>query len=170
MAEIGNNESPQNSVKRSILESPTSSLIDRPILVLNPGHGNEPYILATAIGREVSKNFAKAGMEQPILVMPLLYGDRQIDILLEENPNDADLLYYDEEFGKILKNIMFGSGDFKQHVAQVNSHYDEVERMINQRYRQDGDSMDARSVVTNENTQLSPKNIIGVIETGNKAS
>src|SRR3990167_4398009 len=69
-----------------------------------------------------------------ILVLPLFYGDRQRRILLEENPNDASLLYYDEQFGGILKDVMFESGDFKQHLAQVNTHYDEVEKMLNNRY------------------------------------
>lgn len=149
-------------------EKPIAHPKDRPILVLNPGHGNEPYILATAIGREVSKKFASAGMESPILVMPLLYDDRQRSILLEENPNDASLLYYDEEFGKILKNIVFGAGDFKQHLNQVNTHYDEVEKMLKDRFDKDAQEITVRSVATQESTQLSPKNIIGVVEAGNR--
>lgn len=162
MAEVGQ-DNPQAGKESSIAHTE-----GRPILVLNPGHGNEPYILATAIGREVSKKFASIGMEQPILVMPLLYGDRQRRILLEENPNDASLLYYDEQFGNILKNIIFGAGDFKQHLTQVNTHYDEVERMLNNRYHFDAQAITARSVATQESTELSPRNIIGVIETGNR--
>jgi len=142
----------------------------RPILVLNPGHGNEPYILATAIGREVSKKFAAAGEKQPILVMPLLYGDRQRKILLEENPNpqDAQLLHLDEQMGEILKGVMFGSGDFQQHLTHVNTHYDEVEKMLSERYRLDGQSITARNVATKDEIDLDPRNIIGVIETGNR--
>lgn len=149
-------------------ENPIAHPEDRPILVLNPGHGNEPYILATAIGREVSNKFASAGLEQPILVMPLLYGDRQRNILLEENPNDTSLLYYDEEFGKILKDVVFGAGDFRQHLTQVNTHYDEVEKMLNDRYHKDAQEITAHSLATQESIELSPKNIIGVIGTGNR--
>lgn len=167
MAEDGQ-ENSQTPITQSVKESTITHTEGRPILVLNPGHGNEPYILATAIGREVSKKFASAGMEQPILVMPLLYGDRQRRILLEENPNDASLLYYDEQFGNILKNVMFGAGDFKQHLAQVNTHYDEVEKMLNDRFRIDAQAITARSVATQESTQLSSRNIIGVIEAGNR--
>ncbi|EKD64444.1 MAG: hypothetical protein ACD_50C00388G0001 [uncultured bacterium] len=156
------------SPMRNLRESSITHTEGRSILVLNPGHGNEPYILATAIGREVSKKFASAGMEQPILVMPLFYGDRQRRILLEENPNDASLLYYDEQFGGILKDVMFESGDFKQHLAQVNTHYDEVEKMLNNRYLVDTQTVTARSFATQESTELSPKNIIGVIEAGNR--
>lgn len=152
----------------TIKESAIAHAEGKPILVLNPGHGNEPYILATAIGREVSKKFASAGMEQPLLVMPLLYGDRQRRIVLEENPNDASLIYYDEQFGNILKDIMFGAGDFKQHLTQVNTHYDEVEKMLNNRYRVDAQDFTARSMATQESTELSPRNIIGVIEAGNR--
>lgn len=171
MAEVGQ-DNPQPKKTTSIIQAGKESsgvhTEGKPILVLNPGHGNEPYILATAIGRDISKKFASAGMEQPILVMPLLYGDRQRKILLEENPDDASLLYYDEQFGNILKDIMFGAGDFKQHLTQVNTHYDEVEKMLNNRFRVDAQSITARSVATQESTELSPKNIIGVIETGNR--
>jgi hypothetical protein len=149
-------------------ESQTDGKDGRPILVLNPGHGNEPYILATAIGREVSKKFVASGMEQPILVTPLLYGDRQKRILLEENPNDAELIHYDERCGEIIGNIMFGAGDFKTHLAQVNTHYDEVEKMLNNRFRADAEDFAVRSLATNEEVTLSPKNIIGVIEAGNR--
>ncbi len=93
-------------------ESHASSMENRPILVINPGHGNEPFILATSIGMEVSKRFAQAGLEQPILVQPLLYGERQKRILLEENPGDESLIHYDEEYGRILQNIIFGSRRF----------------------------------------------------------
>ncbi len=165
MSEAGQDIAPKLSSSKETAIAHTEG---KPILVLNPGHGNEPYILATAIGREVSKRFASAGMEQPILVMPLLYGDRQKRILLEENPNDASLLYYDEQFGNILKDIMFGAGDFKQHLTQVNTHYDEVEKMLNNRFHVDAQDFTARSVATQESAELSPRNIIGVIEAGNR--
>lgn len=171
MSEAGQ-DNPQAEKTVPIIQNVKESSIvrteGRPILVINPGHGNEPYILATAIGREVSKKFAGAGMEQPMLVMPLLYGERQRRILLEENPNDASLMYYDEQFGNILKDIMFGAGDFKKHLTQVNAHYDEVEKILNDRYRVDAQAITARSFATQESTELSPKNIIGVIETGNR--
>lgn len=48
---------------------------NRRVLVINPGHGNEPYILASSIGIKVAEKFAAAGLEMPILVTPLLYGD-----------------------------------------------------------------------------------------------
>lgn len=173
MAEAGQDNRSQVEQKSNIgviKENSLSRVEGRPVLVLNPGHGNEPYILATAIGREVSKKFASAGMEQPILVTPLLYGERQKRILLEENPNDASLIHYDEEFGSILKQIMFGSGDFSHHLNQVNTHYDDVERMLNNRFHIDAESFTAKSLTTNESTQLSPKNIIGAIDVGNRVS
>lgn len=40
--------------------------------------------------------------------------------------------------------------------------------MLNNRYRIDAQSITARSVATQESTELSPRNIIGVIETGNR--
>ncbi len=143
---------------------------NRPVLILNPGHGNEPFILGTAIGREVSKKFAQAGLEQPILVQPLLYGERQIRILLEENPNDASQIYYDEEYGKLLQRIIFGSGDFPTHLKQVKNHYDEVDKMLQQRFGVESGSFTARSLATNEEVLMSPKNIIGTIDAGSRVT
>lgn len=160
----------ENIARTSVKERPGAHTEGRPVLFLNPGHGNEPYILATAIGREVSKKFRGAGMEQPLLVTPLLYGDRQKRILLEENPNDADLIHYDEQAGEILQQIMFGAGDFKTHLTQVNTHYDEVDRMLNQRYGVSGDSVTTRALVGDQEVQISPKNIIGAIDVGNRVS
>lgn len=42
--------------------------------------------------------------------------------------------------------------------------------MLNNRYRFDAQAITARSVATQESTELSPRNIIGVIETGNRVS
>jgi hypothetical protein len=47
-------------------ETPSAHLDDRTILLLNPGHGNEPYILATAIGREIGKQFISAGLRSAL--------------------------------------------------------------------------------------------------------
>lgn len=168
MTETGQEDSNPPITQSTMKESSVAHTEGKPILVLNPGHGNEPYILTTAIGREVSKKFALAGMEQPILVVPLLYGDRQRQILLEENPNDSSLLYFDEQFGKILKDIMFGTGDFNQHLTQVNTHYDEVEKMLDNRFHVGAQDFTVRSVATQEIAELSPKNIIGVIEAANR--
>ncbi len=151
-------------------ESSNNRVDNRPVLVVNPGHGNEPYILATSIGVEVVRKYREAGLELPIIITPLLYGDRQINILLEENPEQASLLHYDIEFGNILKQIMFHAGDFKQHLKEVNAHYDEVDQLINSRYRRDGSAISVRSMITNEPVEVSPKNIIGVIESGNRVS
>ncbi len=169
MTDIGNSEVP-TATHIETKRAPADKTEGKPILVLNPDHGNEPYILATALGREVSKKFAAAGMEQPILVLPLLYGDRQINILLEENPNDAQLIHYDEEYGKILHNIVFNAGNFSDHLAQVNQHYDEVDKLLNNRYRATAESFSTRSLATKERVELSPKNIIGTIDVGSRVS
>ncbi len=159
-----------NLDRREVSDTPVDRTQNKPILILNPAYGNEPYILATAIGREVSKKFSGSGLEQPILVLPLLYGERQNNILLEENPNDAGLIYYDEQYGEILQSIKFGSGNFSDHLNRVNRHYDEVDNLLNSRYRVDASNFSARSLATRERIDMSPKNIIGTIDVGARVS
>ena len=55
-----------------------------PVILVNPAHGNEPYILGTAIARGVSNRLAKEGLGRARIVVPLMYGERQKRILLEE--------------------------------------------------------------------------------------
>ncbi len=138
---------------------------DTPVIVVNPAHGNEPYILGTAIAREVSEQLTKKGMKKAKIVVPLMYGERQRRILLEEHKDDPNLIYFDEEYGKILSNILFSSGNYADHLKQLTKHYDEVDRLLKQRFAVDASQINARSLATGEITPLSPKNIIATVDT-----
>jgi hypothetical protein len=136
-----------------------------PIILVNPAHGNEPYILGTAIAKGVGKRLAEQGLGQAKIVVPLMYGERQKRILMEENPDDAGLIYYDEAFGGILRDITFQNGDYSDHLRQIQMHYDEVEAMLKQRFGINANSFDARTLSTNESVSFSPKNIVATIDT-----
>lgn len=143
---------------------------DTPIILVNPAHGNEPYILGTAIAKGVSEKLARSGLGKAKIVVPLMYGDRQKRILLEENPDAADLIVYDEAFGDILKEVTFGNGDFVSHLSQINTHYDRVEQLLKQRFSIDAQSFDGRSLSTNESVNLNPRNIVASIDTASKVN
>lgn len=136
-----------------------------PVILVNPAHGNEPYILGTAIAREVSKRLSEQGLGQAKIVVPLMYGDRQRQILMEENVDDAGLIHYDEEFGNILRNILFQNGNYSDHLRQIESHYDDVESMLRQRFSVDTQNFSVRSLTNNEQQTFSPRNIVATIDT-----
>ena len=136
-----------------------------PIILVNPAHGNEPYILGTAIARGVSERLARQGLGRARVVVPLMYGDRQKRILLEESGEDAQLIGLDERFGQILKDITFGNGDFHSHLAQIEAHYDNTHNLLQQRFSADSDNFDVRSLTTGEPRAVSPRNIVATIDT-----
>jgi hypothetical protein len=169
------------SIETQVLESdqvkPTIEVIkdytigiDSPVILVNPAHGNEPYILGTAFAQGVSNKLAEAGLPRARIVVPLLYGDRQRNILLEENPENAELIYFDEEFGKILEDITFRSGNFSEHLRQVNSHYDKIEQLLKARFSSNSADIDVRSLVANETHAISPQNIVASIDTAPRVS
>ena len=138
---------------------------DSPIILVNPAHGNEPYILGTAIAKGVSDRLAEQGLGQAKIVVPLMYGERQKRILIEENPDHAGIIHYDEEFGSLLRDITFQNGDFSDHLRQIQTHYDDVEALLRNRFAFNGKDFNARSLSSNETQSFSPKNIVATIDT-----
>lgn len=138
---------------------------DTPVIIVNPAHGNEPYILGTAIARQVSEELARKGLKKARILVPLMYGERQKQILLEENQDDPSDILLDEEYGRILSNIFFSKGDYESHLRQLNAHYDEVDRALKQRFAIDTERIDARSIATGEPTTISSRNIIATVDT-----
>lgn len=141
---------------------------DSPVILVNPAHGNEPYILGTAIAKGVSDRLAQQGLGRAKIVVPLLYGDRQKRILMEENPDAVGLIHYDEEFGEILRDVTFQNGDFSEHLRQINQHYDEVQRMLKQRFSVDATNFTTRNLATNEIQTFSPRNVVAAVDTASR--
>lgn len=141
---------------------------DSPVIIVNPAHGNEPYILGTNIAKEVSETLEKEGIKKAKIVVPLMYGQRQKEILLEQNMDHPELIYFDEEYGKILKNIMFSNGNFQDHLNQLDLHYDEIDKLLKQRFAPNSTSIDVQNLGTGETDSFSPQNIIASIDTGSR--
>ncbi len=136
-----------------------------PVILVNPAHGNEPYILGTAIAQGVSKKLAEQGLGRAKIVVPLMYGERQKRILIEENPDSANLIHFDEEFGRILRDITFQNGDFSSHLQQINHHYDDVESMLKGRFSFDAGDFQTRNLASSETQFFSPRNVVATIDT-----
>ena len=162
-------ESSESKVEIQILRDYTQvQREDSPVILVNPAHGNEPYILGTAIAKGVSDRLVEQGLGRAKIVVPLLYGDRQRRILMEENPDATGLIHYDEEFGEILRDVTFQNGDFSQHLRQINEHYEDVQRMLKQRFSFDAGDFTTRNLASNEIQTFSPKNVVATIDTASR--
>ncbi len=137
---------------------------EAPIILVNPAHGNEPFIMGAAFARDASDKLVKAGFERPRIVISHLYGDNQKRILLEENEDDPSMLFLDQEFGNIMRGITYEDGDFGGNLKKIIAHYDEVEALLDQRFSRDSDEFSARSIVDGSEQTFSPKNVIFSIE------
>lgn len=141
---------------------------ESPVILLNPAHGNEPFIMTAAVAWEIRKMFQGADLATPILVMPDLYGSRQRRILLEENPEYAKALHLDDKAGGIAKRMLF-AGDFPSHVRDVNTRYGEVNRDLNAHYAKDAAPIEVTRL-DGTTVQIKPSNIIGVIDFGSRCT
>ncbi len=137
----------------------------KPVLLVNPVHGNEPYILGTKIAIEVSKKLKAQGLPQPEIIVPLLYGDRQKRILLEVLGEDAELVHMDEQFGELLKPIVFGSNNFSGYIQQLTEHYDDVQKLIDERF---SGNFEVGHLMSDQRTEFASQNVVASIDAGSR--
>lgn len=154
----------------AIRDYATAQSEDSPVILVNPAHGNEPYILGTAIARGVSKRLADNGLGQAKIVVPLLYPGMQERILMEENVDDPSLIHLDETFGDLLRDITYENGDFAGNLTRLNLHYDEVSALLRKRFSVDAENFDARSLGGKDVHSFSPRNIVATIESAGVVS
>ena len=86
--------------------------------VFSQGHG--PYVRTAELALLTARELEAHGRTAPQVIVPLVYGDRQIQILKEqfaaellENP---DCILLDEAAGKIIYEAFFKSGQFNDHL------------------------------------------------------
>src|SRR3989338_6629628 len=83
------------------------------IIYVNPGHGNEPYILGGLIAQGVANHIETTTGQRPKIVMPLLYGDRQKAILKEWGVKGVRL---DTSLGGMYHQLVFADNNFSRHL------------------------------------------------------
>lgn len=138
-----------------------------PVIVVNRAAGHEPSILGVAVAQEVNKIRAEHGLQKARIVVPVVNG-REAKILLEENPTDADLIELDNQYASILEKVIESQGNFSEHLAELRTHYDDVEALIKQRFGVTADNFQTHSLTTGEPVTHSPRNIIGSIDAGSR--
>ena len=84
-------------------------------IFINPCHGNEPYILGANIANHLSKQLEAKQGYAPKLIMPNLYGERQMRILKEEDLLSENMVI-DHKIGKYSKPLLFKDADFNRNL------------------------------------------------------
>jgi hypothetical protein len=171
MSEVGTEvAAAESKVGRTTIEALASrienSTTENPIILVNPGPGNSPFIYGTSIAREVRRGLTEKGLGKAKIVVPMLYGDRQKSIMLEENADSSEDIYLDEQFGKILQRIQFRSGNYYQHLRDLKDYYGEVDLLLNQRFSLPTSEFAARPLSGGEEEGMSARNIIATIDSG----
>ncbi len=146
-----------------------NSSSENPIILVNPGPGNAPFIYGTSIAQEVRKGLTEKGFGKAKIVVPLLYGERQRNIMLEENPDSSEDIYLDEQFGQILQRLLFRSGNYYEHLRDLKNYYGEVDLLLNQRFSLTSSEFAVRPLAGGEQEAMSARNIIATIDSGPRA-
>lgn len=135
----------------------------RSVILVNPAHGNEPYILGAKIAVRVSALLVEQGLPDVQVVIPELYPEnkRQERILREELNEQGALVHLDRELGQTLKKILFGANDFPGHLHRIINSASEVEEEIKNHFSR---PFQAENIVTEEDKTFSPAEIIASID------
>jgi len=105
-------------------------------LLVNPLHGNAPYMMGAWVAKELEDHYATQGIGLQT-VMPHIYGERQ-----KRNLERVGLkgMVLDEQLGSLLKTLLFSGGNFCGHFDTVLSERAGIElelrRYLGSRYDQ----------------------------------
>lgn len=98
-------------------------------------HGNGPYSRTVDLGLAIN-NILKEKKEDPLsIIVPLVYGDRQKNIMLEDFgdiiKNNPNLILFDETYGEILNKLFFKTGHYKENLELLLEKQPELEEQLN---------------------------------------
>lgn len=86
------------------------------VILCNPGYGNGPYLRTTELALAVIKQLKKP----TTIIMPLLYGQRQKDIITEEY-GDIDIVF-DETLGAIIQSVYYTNETYEAFLIKWLAH------------------------------------------------
>jgi len=89
--------------------------------VLNFSYGNGPYISALKTALALNGELEKRGIDRCGIIIPLVYGERQIKICREEFGKEIeknpDEFVFDEKLGALLKSCFYGEKTYIESTA-----------------------------------------------------
>jgi len=92
-------------------------------IICNPSYGNNPYIRTTEMALKLSEKLG----DNPSVVVPHVYGEKQRRILEENFGNDSRIVL-DEEFGSILRSIFYEGNSYEDFLRQWAASVDEISK------------------------------------------
>lgn len=99
------------------------SLIFMAYTNLTFAHGNGPYSRSLDLAVAVNKKLIKENTEPLRIIIPLVYGERQIEIMLEEHgqtiEENPDLFLLDETQGMFLRELLFQGKDYNENLRTL---------------------------------------------------
>ena len=87
-------------------------------IVTNFAYGTGPYLRTTELALAFNDEMEKRGKERLGIIAPLVYGEKQKRIMLEEFSKNADEIFLDEKLGKILKSIFYGDNTYEEALSK----------------------------------------------------
>lgn len=102
-------------------------------------HGNGPFSRNTEWAIEVNNVIEERGMHRLPVIVPLVYPGRQERITKEEIENNVSQKFltehpyeilFDEEYGKLLNEIMFKGNDYAENLKLLYHNYNNTENKI----------------------------------------
>ena len=90
-------------------------------------HGNGPYSRNVDLSLAVNEEFRKRRMNTLPIVVPLVYGDRQKRIMLEDFGDiikkNPELILLDEFHGEVLRGLLFHEGTYQENLEAFLERY-----------------------------------------------
>ena len=135
------------------------------IIVVNPVHGNEPYILATNVALSINEILKQAGVPEADVVVPLLYPGRQEKILKEEFSAHTGRIFLDSKLGDLFKQILFKDGRFDDHLLSIVQNQERLQNEIRNYLSRE---FKATSLATSEIREFNGRDIALDINAGSR--
>src|SRR3989344_870074 len=97
-------------------------------------HGNGPYSRNVDLSLAVNEEFRKRRMNTLPIVVPLVYGDRQKRIMLEDFgeiiKKNPELILLDEFHGEVLRGLLFHEGTYQENLEAFLERYNSAEEKL----------------------------------------
>ena len=87
--------------------------ISKKYLVTNFAYGIGPYLRTTELAIAFNDELEKYGKSRLGIVVPLVYGEKQKKIMLEEFSSYGNEIFLDKNLGNILKSIFYGNSTYE---------------------------------------------------------
>ena len=87
-------------------------------IVTNFAYGTGPYLRTTELALAFDDELEKRGRKRLGILVPLVYGEKQKKIMLEEFASQANEIFLDEELGRLLKSVFYGDNTYEEALSK----------------------------------------------------